>query len=223
MTARDSGPSLVRPEFGPTLPALLHRRLGIAPRATLAAFALVVVAAAAAIAVRVSADDTVELVHRGQPTFTMLYAPQGVRPAPPRGGELVRLAARTRGVVLSVTVRPLRLPPYRGFATGALPIYAEHHMAGLRRRLEGFDLRGEGKARVNDVPGYQIGFRAGSAPRRIYGRDLLVVPDRPGARDGVVVSMLQQNTGAALGPADLEAIDVAKKAFRSFRFGTERP
>jgi hypothetical protein len=223
VAVRGSGPSLVRPEFGPTLPALLQRRLGIPRRVTLAAVALLLAAAMAATAVRLSADDTVELVHRGPPAFTLLYVPEVVRPAPPRGGELVRLGARTGGVVLSITLRPLRLPPYRGVAAGALPVHAKRHIASLRSNLDGFDLRGEGKARVNDVPGYQVAFRAGRAPRRIYGRDVLVVPDRPGARDGVVISMLQANTGAPLTAADLEAIAVAKKAFRSFRFGTERP
>lgn len=223
MSAREPGPSLVRPQFGPTLPALLQRRLGIPPRVTLAAIALLLLAAVVAIAVRLRADDTVELVHRSPPAFTLLYVPEVVRPAPARGDELLRLAARSRGVVLTVTVRPLRLPPYRGVAAGALPVHAEHHMATLRRSLDGFDLRGEGRARVNDVPGYQIAYRAGSAPRLTYGRDLLVVPDRPKARDGVVISMRQANTGAPLTAADFDAIASAKRAFRSFRFGTERP
>jgi hypothetical protein len=222
MPAAETGRSVVRPEFGPTLPALLHRRFAIPVRVTLAALALVLVAAAAAVALRLG-EDTVELVHRGEPAFTLLYSPELVRREAPRPGELVRLAARRRGVVVSVTVRPLRLPPYRGVAAGVLPVYAEQHASRLRARLQRFDLRIDGKARVNDVPAYQVGFRAGSAPRRSYGHDLLVVPDRPGARNGVVISMLQQNTGAPIDAGDLEAIAFAKKAFRSFRFGTSRP
>lgn len=221
--ARGSSAPLVRPEFGPTLPALLHRRLGVPQPLTVAAVALVLLAAAVAIALRMRADDTVELVHRAQPAFTLLYAPAELQRVAPRPGELVRLHARGPGVALSVTVRPLRLPPYPGVAGGELPVYAERHRAALRRWLEDFELRDEGKARINDVPGYQLGYRAGSAPRRIYGRDVLLVPDAAGARDGVVLRFLQRNTGPALGPSDLNAIHLAKKAFRSFRFGTERP
>lgn len=214
---------LVRPEFGPTLPALLHERFRIAPWVTLGAVVAILAVAGVGVALGTREDPTVELVHRAEPAFTLLYSAPVVQRVAPRSGELVRLQARRDGLRLSVTVRPLRLPPYDGVATGVLPIYAGHHLAGLRRRLAGFELRDEGKARVNDVPGYQLGFRAGDDRRRIHGRDVLLVPDQPGAREGVLLSLLQSNSGGLLDSADLRMIKLVKSAFRSFRFGTERP
>ena len=46
-------------------------------------------------------------------------------------------------------------------------------------------LRGEGKTRVNTVPGYEVLYTATVDGREMYGRDVLLLPERPGAREGV--------------------------------------
>lgn len=220
--APGSSPPLIRPEFGPTLPELMQRWLGVPQRVTLIAVALVLALGGTAIALRLTAHAKVELVHRAKPAFTLLYSPDVLHRVSPRRGELARLDASRHGLQLSVTVRFLRLAPYSGVAAGVLPLYAEHRVTAMRRRLDGFELGDEGKARVHDVPGYQIGFLSGSSGPPIYGRDLLLVPDRAGARDGVLVSLRQRSTDGSLNSEDLRRIVVVKKAFRSLQFGSER-
>ena len=46
-------------------------------------------------------------------------------------------------------------------------------------------LRGEGKTRVNTVPAYNIFYTARIEGREMYGRDVLLLPERAGVRDGV--------------------------------------
>jgi hypothetical protein len=119
-----------------------------------------------------------------------------------------------------MTVRPLRLPPYRGAVSGQLPILAVQHAAVIRRAYERFIVLDEGKARINDAPGYQIGFRARRGTRTIYGREILLLPDEPAARDGVTMTLLQTNAAGAHAVDDVGTVGALKKPFRSFRFGT---
>ena len=120
-----------------------------------------------------------------------------------------------------VTVRRLSLPPYRGSVSGALPIYAERHVRTLAAELPGFRARTEGKARVNDAPGYQLRYRAGPATRRTVGIDILLVPE-DGRRDGVLLRYRQTGT-TALSEADSDLVKATREAFRSFSFGLGRP
>ena len=82
--------------------------------------------------------------------------------------------------------------------------------------------RGDGKARVNDAPGYQIKYRAGTEQRPLTGIDILVVPE-DGRRDGVVLRYRQTNPPRPLDDADRDLVKATRKAFRSFRFGLDRP
>jgi hypothetical protein len=212
---------LVLPEYGPTGPELIRRRFGPRMRRVLAVVvAIVVVVVAALIATH---DDGLEqLEHRSAPVFTLLYPPAQVDRVAPRPGEVVRLRSRRGGLQMVVTVRPISLPPYRGSVSGLLPIYAEQYLRTLAAELPGFRARTEGKARVNDAPGYQLRYRAGPAARRMLGIDMLVVPE-DGRRDGVVLRYRQTNPPRALGAADRELVKATRKAFRSFRFGLDRP
>ena len=58
----------------------------------------------------------------------------------------------------------------------------------------GFVLRGEGKTRVNTVPAYAVSYTAQIAGRTVYGRDILLLPEQPGARAGVHIVMLSAPT-----------------------------
>lgn len=221
-----SGPrSLLRPEYGPTLPALLRARHGVAPRVTLGVAALVVLVAL--VAALTASDEERGLdtyVHSDAPAFNLLHPAGVVRRVAPAGGELARLEARGRRVVVSVVVRPL--PPYAGpgrLEVAALPILAVRHADGLRAQLDGFALGDDGRARVNDAPGYQLRFRAGPRARPLIGHDVLLLPTDGATGGGVLLSLRQQNARPRLRPADRELVGRAKKVFRSFRFGTERP
>jgi hypothetical protein len=218
--------SLVRPEYGPTLPALLQKRFGIPPLVTLAVAGVLGLAATAVVVAAATAGrDTPgdQLVHRGKPVFNLLYETDVLKRMPPREGELVRLEARRGKLSAEVVVRRLSLPAYRGNVTrGLLPAFADPYTDRLRAELPGFALRDEGRARVNDAPGYQIGYKAGGRGARLFGRDVLVVPDETSVRDALVLRFRQVNAGGPPGPQGQEMLLLARKAFRSFRYGTER-
>ena len=212
---------LVLPEYGPTGPELVRRRFGPRTRRVLA------VAPRRGRSPRgadrdAGGDGLEQLEHRSAPVFTLLYPPGQVHRVAPRPGELVRLRSHRGRLLAVVTVRRLTLPPYRGSVSGLLPVYAERHLRSLAAELPGFRARTEGKARVNDAPGYQLRYRSGPADRRTLGTDILVVPE-DGRRDGVVLRYRQTNPPRALDDADRELVKATRKAFRSFRFGLDRP
>lgn len=216
--------TLVRPEFGPTLPALLRARLGLPPAVTVAAVALLALGTLAAAVARGGGQDGTVLVRREAPAFSLLYAPPLVRPVAPRPGEYARLQAQGRSVALSVVVGPL--PPPRGsrpLGLLDLPVRSVTYVDALRSRFGRFRLRDDGRARINDAPGYQVRFRAGPPGRRLQGHDILLVPDEQARGEGVLLSLRQLNARANVGAADAELVAAARRAFRSFRFGTERP
>jgi hypothetical protein len=211
---------VLRPEFGPSLPELLRARWGVAPRVT-AGLAVLVVLAGLALVV-LSRGNEIHLVHRDpEPVFNLRYA-NVLKQLPERPGVLLALEGRRGDLFLqSMVVRPLRLPAYRGAVSGLLPIFATRRMRTVARDYSGFLAVDEGKARINDAPGYQVGFRARIGGRTVYGREIVLVPDEPGARDGVTLTLLQTNAAGAHSVEDVGAVGALKKPFRSFRFGTE--
>jgi hypothetical protein len=218
---------LVRREYGPTLPTLLRERFGIPPLATLSvAVVLGVAASVVVLAAATAGRDTPgeQLIHRGRPVFNLLYSTDVIRRVPPRAGELVRLEARQGRVFAEVVVSPLELPAFRGNVTrGLLPAFASRYTDRLRAGLPGFVLRDEGRARVNDAPGYQVGYRASPAGGRLFGRDVLLVPEDTVTRGAVVLRFRQTVSGAAKpGAKAQETVLLVRKAFRSFRYGTDR-
>lgn len=218
-------PSLVQPEYGPTLPALLRDRAGVAPRLTVAlVIALVALAALAMVRVGPGADDGEQLVHEGDPVFNVLYPPEALRVAEPRPGELLRLEGERGRQSVAVTVRRLSMPAYRGdISHGLLPVFAAGHIEGLRARLDGFRLLGEGRARVNDAPGYEVTFRSGPPAARTFGSDVLLVTGENEGRDAVILSLRREIAGRGrLGETGREFSMLARKAFRSFRYGRDR-
>jgi hypothetical protein len=213
--------SLVRPEFGPTLPALLRERFGLPPRATIAAVILLVVAAGiVAVAVRPGTPGDAQFVHEGDPEFNMLYTSDMLDRAEPRGTELVRFEGERGPQRVAVTVSPLELRAAGGDVSHAqLPLYASAHIDRLREQFDGFQLVDEGRARVGNSPGYEVTFRAGD---QMFGSDVMVVPGEDDARGAALVSLRREVSGP-LGEEAHELSAAARSAFRSFAFGRERP
>jgi len=213
----------VRPEFGPSLPALLEAR-GVSRRAAAIGLgALLALAVGAFLAARALRDSD-QLVAPGPPVFNLVYAPSALREREPRAGELARLAGRRRNVSITIAVRRAELPPYeRGDVVGGLlPLVAEERLAELERQYGEVEVLEEGKARTNLLPGYQIGFAARVGGERLFGRDTYVFPDDPQAREGVLLSMRRTVRGRQT-QADEAFFDLAKEAFASFAFGEGRP
>ena len=216
---------VVRREFGPTLPALLARRFRVPAWVTLAV-AAVACAIAVPVAIKAITGSNApgeKVVHEGAPVFNILHPP-GIRPVEPHRGELMRLEGRRAKLDVSIVVRPLRLPPYDGDVThGLLPVYSHGFAEAQRRILPGFRLVQEGRARVNNGVGYEIGFAAVHGGERTYGRDVLLVPDDPKEAKGfVTISLRQHKVGGRLTKRESGFAFASRKVYRSFRYGTGR-
>jgi hypothetical protein len=215
-------PPLVLPEHRPTLVEELARLRR-------AAVALVVgVAAALLIAVLLlvlrSDGDEVEYVQRAPIAFNF-RAPPELRPARRDDGAYVRLVRhRADGLFLdSFAVSPLALPAYRGDPSGLLPLFADREIARLRGAHREFELLQEGKARINEVPGYMLGFRARQGRRLLLGRVVLLPEPVPRPRRGVRLELLSTPAAGVGSVDDVVSQGAAKMPYRTFRFGTEKP
>ena len=212
----------VAPEYGPELPALLRERFGLSSRATWRLVAAVLVAAAGVALFAILHDGKAELVHRGDPAFTLLY-PARFDQARPGPGELARLTMREERVRAAVAVRRASLPAYRGLAVyGLAPVLAEGRLAELRRDADRtFRLRGDGRARFNGAPGYELAWRTGPPGRRVFWWEAVLVPEET-ERAGVRVA-LRVDTRGELRQTDRDLVRLARVAYRSLAFGTDRP
>jgi hypothetical protein len=232
-------PGLVLEEHRPTLADLARPRLARAPRWVRWALLAAVVALALLLARRLlGAQDTdTHYVHRTPVEFNFHYG-AALQRAAPRPPEIVRLERRRGALFLdSFAVEPLTLPPYRGNVSGLLPAYADRDIAALRARFRQFELTREGKSRLNQVPGYELQFRARLGARRAFGRLVLLPAPEAGedlanptgelqnerARHGVRILMLATPASGVVRPRDVGAHGPLKTPFRSFRFGTEGP
>ena len=187
-------------------------------RFALAAIAVAIVAVLLWALVLRGEDGTVAIV-RGDPTFNVLYGDE-LRRLAPRDGEQLRLVGPAGRLF---TVTPLRLPPYKGDVNGLLPIYSTRLADAMAPRYPGFAVRYEGRARVNDTPGYELVFQYRRAGRVAYGRRVLLLPEVPGVRKGADVLLLEDRSQAVPRADAIGRNGALKKPLRSFRFGTDRP
>jgi hypothetical protein len=232
-------PGLVLEEHRPTLADLARPRLARLPRWARWALAAVAGVLILALAWRALAggDGGTHYVHRTPVVFNFRYGGD-IRRAAPHPPEIVRLERERRGLFLdSFAVEPHALPGFPGNVSGLLPAYADREIAALRRRFREFELTKEGKSRVNQVPGYEVQFRARQGARRLFGRLVLLPAPAPGedlanptgelenarARHGVRILMLATPASGVVRPRDVGAHGPLKTAFRSFRFGTAGP
>jgi hypothetical protein len=187
----------IKPAYGPTLGRLLSpwwRRSSRFVRA------LTLVLVAGVIALAIGAFLTLENAHYshgGKEPFSFAY--RGLYRVAPEAGGFVRLERHDAAGRLedSFAVGPLTLPPYSGALTGELPVYAVGYIRALSSHYEDFVLRGEGKTRVNAVPAYQVNYTALVGGQTMWGRNVLLLPERPGAREGVTIAMLTTPTANA--------------------------
>jgi hypothetical protein len=211
-----------RRDFGPTLPTLLRERFGLSDRALWIGVSAIVALAIVAVVIAAQTRSTKHFVHH-DPTFNVTYDGSVFHRGTPRDDELFRIEGRAPRLVVTLAVRPLRLPAFRGNVVHAfMPVWATGYVRDLSRSFDHFQLHDEGKARASDATGYQLGFRAGTPKRLTFGRDIVLLPAETGVRDALVVSLRQRIAGP-LGPRGEHAIDVARDALHSFAFGTESP
>jgi hypothetical protein len=214
----------MKQEYGPTLGRLLAPRWHAASRLARAA---VLAAGVVLVAVLVAAALTLEnssFSHGGSVPFSFSYRDL-YRVAPERGGY-VRVQSRwpDGSLKYSYAVDPLRLPRYDGELWSELPLYATSFIRTLSESYRDFELRGEGKSRVNNtLTGYQVLFRANVEGHEMYGRDVLLLPppQRAGVRGGVVVAMLTSPTASAqvTSPMEVGETGVLLRPLKTFAFG----
>jgi hypothetical protein len=180
----------------------------------------------AAIAARVlkKAEEEQSVVVKAAPAFNLRYGGTLER-VDPAAGQVLALQSRVDGKVdQTFTVTRLTLPAYRGMPDGELPVVAEALKARLARRFADFTLVEEGRARINKQPGYEVVFAAHNAEgRRVYGRWDMVLPNEPGAREGVTLELTARWSSRVPNAGSLGDQGQLKLPLRSFRFGTEAP
>jgi hypothetical protein len=220
--------SVVRPEFGPTLPELVGPRIRALPRVAqiaLAAIAVLLVVGLALFVRRDTEDTRAHAVVREPIAYNLVYPPSLERVAP-RAGETLRLQTPAGSAApQSFAVKPFKLPPYRGDSTGILTLMSANLITQMGKQYPGFIWRGDGRVNYNRQPGYEILFQTKLNGHTTYGRRTLLVPggDTP-PREGLDITMLAARSEAiprvdAVGSAS----GALKTAIRSLRFGTERP
>jgi hypothetical protein len=211
----------MKPEYGPTLGRLLaprwHAASALGRRAVVLS-AIALLAGALALALTLL---NATFSHGGRLPFSFSY--RGLYRTTPDAGGYVKVQQREDSGALrySFAVDPLTLPPYTGELSAELPLYAWRYIAMLRSRYPAFVLRGEGKTRVNTVPAYAVLYTARVEGHAFYGRDVLLLPERRGAREGVDIVMLTA-AGASRqvdGPSEVATTGVLLKPLRSFSFG----
>lgn len=211
----------MKPEYGPTLGRLLAPRWRAAPQWVRAgAIAAALLVALAAIAVVLTLEPA-RYSQVGSFPFSFTY--KGLFKTSPEGGGYVRVEAHypDGSLKYSYAVNPLSLPPYSGGISGVLPVYATGYSERLLGRFPGVKLDGEGKTRVNKVPAYQVLYRATIDGRTMYGRNVLLLPERPGARKGVEIVMLTA-AGASTEvkePSEVASGGVLLRPLKTFSFG----
>ena len=210
----------VKPEYGPTLPTLLAPRWKAAPRA-----ARVVLVIAGGVLLALLVGGVLALLNasysRGGATpFHFSY--RGLYRAAPEPGGYVRVRSPARGALkYSFAVNPLRLPPYSGPAAAEVPIYASGYIRALRASHPDLVLQGEGKARLSStLGGYQIAYTATISGRRMMVRDVLLVPERAGVRDGLQIVMLTAPGADSqiTSPLEIASTGVLQRPLKTFAF-----
>ena len=221
----------LRPEFGPGLPDLLAPRLRWPVRRArivlVALFALLVAVQAARTVASRGSELTNDVVVRAPVAFTLGYR-DGLERVSPQAGEELRLRTRAGGTTdETFTVAPLRLAPYTGDQAGILPVLAAREIQRLQASFPTeFRYRGDGRARINEIPGHQISFQTRIGGRLVYGKRFLMLPEvAPPAqsREGVTLTLLSRYSAATPSVAAVGVFGFMKGPLRSFRFGTERP
>jgi hypothetical protein len=234
------------PGYGPTLPELLRPRLGALAgwqRALVALGAAAIVAAGIALLIRHEAatrsyhQGVADARARGLTTipFNFDYSRSMKLTRPP--GAYVRIERSRNGVPLGrFTVAGLEIGRQRGFVSGFMPIVATRYEHDAARSFKGFRLAFEGRARVNEVEGYQFAFtarleRPGHRARLLLGR-VVMLPEPYDAEDpgkpypnggiptrGILITMLATTLDHVSAATRVGDEGILQRPFRSFRFG----
>lgn len=235
------------PAYGPSLPELLVprlRALATWQRVLLCLLLAVVVVAAVAVVIRKEAEvhsyhqTTADAQKRGLTPipFKFDYSKRLKRSQP--RGAYVQLERRPKGTLADrFTVSELRLGPQKGQVSGFMPVVATRYEQQAAKQYKGFRLQFEGRARVNEVEGYQFAFtarlrRPGKPVRQLFGRVVMLPepydPTDPGVEwpagrnptRGLVITMLATSLDNVPSATRVGDEGLLQRPYRSFRFGS---
>jgi hypothetical protein len=222
----------LKAEYGPTLVELAAPRWRRASARVRRLAVLAAVLLAAAILAAVLALRSATISHGGHVPFSFAY--KGLSESTPEAGTYVRVQRSSGGRLQdSFAVAPLRLPRYTGSVTAAYALQASGYIHALAARYPDFQLVAQGPVRTSafgsweelppstiyyHVPTYTIAFTASVQGHPVYGREIWLVPNRAGAREGVDIRMLSA-ASAHLSPTTLGTVGVLSRPMRSFTLG----
>lgn len=207
----------LKPQYGPTLGRLLEPRWRAARPSTRALTAIAGSVFATLLIVAVLSLLDASYSQGGRVPFGFRY--RGLHRTIPDPGGYVKVERTSRGSVqASFAVAPLRLPAYAGSVTAALPLRAAAYVGELRRRFRGFRLQGEGKTRISStLAGYDVRYTALIGGRRLWGRDVILMPKTAHPREGVVLEMLTSEHTSVAKPVATQG--VLEKPLKTFSLG----
>jgi hypothetical protein len=213
----------MKSEYGPTLGRLLAPRWRAASRVTRAAVSLAGVALLAMVVGLALTLQNARYSQGGAIPFSFEY--RGLYRVPADPGAFVKVDARSADGALkySYEVYPAKLPPYPASSLwGELPVWSSSYIAALSRSTRDFALIGAGKTKItNTLLGYHVLFTTEVEGRKMYARNVVLLPERPGAREGAVIAMLTA-VGASSqvkGPSEVASTGVLLRPLKTFTFG----
>ncbi len=195
----------LKSEYGPTLGELLAprwRRASAGVRLLWGAGAVALLAAIAGAALTLASPT----ISHGEPVpFSFSYAGLHRTSANPGGYAKVQHVVDGR-LESSFAVGPFLLPPHHGALGAALAMYASGYVQRLAAGeggthipgQSGFVLRGQGSTQIDAVSSYatyNVFYTTTVQGQEMYGRNVLLLPDQPGARRGVEITMLTTVAG----------------------------
>ena len=207
----------LKPQYGPTLSKLLEPRWrSAAPATRVLTVAVLIGLLAVAIGVALALLDS-SYSQGGRVPFSFKY--RGLYRTATEPGDYVTLVRTSHGLLDdSFSVAPLALPPYRGQASGELPLFASGYAAALARRFPRFRLEGEGKTRISStLAGYDVLYSGLVDGRTMYGRNVMLLPGGHGVREGVVLEMLSSEPATISLP--VASSGVLETPLKTFSFG----
>jgi hypothetical protein len=207
----------LKPQYGPTLGRLLEPSWRAARPLTRAVVLMAGGLALALLFVAVLSLLDASYSRGGPVPFGFRY--RGLYRTAPDPGWYVKVARDAQGRLRdSFAVAPLRLQQYRGSVSGALPLRAAAYVRSLERRFAGFSLQGEGKTRITPtLAGYDIRYSVLLDGRRIYGRDVFLLPGGAHVREGVVLEMLTSERASVAKPVATQG--VLERPLKTFSIG----
>jgi hypothetical protein len=207
----------LKPQYGPTLGKLLEPRWRSAAPVVRALAIALASGLLVLIVVAVLALLDASYSHGGPVPFSFKY--RGLYRATPDPGGYVKVARSADGRLRdSYAVAPLRLGAYSGSVTGELPLFAAGYIRTLASRFPDFRLEGEGKTRISStLGGYDVLYSTLLDGRKLYGRDVMLLPEHRDPRQGVVIEMLSDQPATISKP--VASSGVLERPLKTFAFG----